>query len=614
MKNRIMRRFLKVMGREERGMNKILLKCGLALALTFAGFLYSHIRTRKIKPSATSPRRHPSCHGKEVNSGGGVRAASNSCSTVSEENILDTEETCINKVIGKNSPLGHSPRTKQSGEKDEFLQPEVETPRSAIAYASHEKDDYEQEIRQLRNMIRMLQERERSLEVQLLEYCGLREQETAVMELQNRLKISNMEAKMFHLKVETLQSENRRLEAQVADHAKVQAELETAKTKVKFLKKKIKYEAEHSREHIINLSQRVAKLQDLECKAANSDQDIQMKLKRLKDLESEAEQLRKSNLRLQMDNSDLAQRLDSTQILANSILEDPEADALKEEGERLKQENESLMKEIEQLHADRCSDLEELVYLRWINACLRHEVRHYQPPPGKTAARDLSKSLSPTSEKKAKQLILEYANNDGRRSLSDFDYDQWSSSQASFITDSDDFSPRDNPSDAKANTTSKSKFFGKLMKLIRGRGSQHQLSRVTSQEKSGSQEDINSPSFSLSISTGNDTGAEGLRSEYATPIVASRTSSLNLDRTLSLKDENRMSVKDESRRNSDVGSSKNFSPRKRGSGDLKNRMDSLPDSPGSEKSNLVKYAEAIRDSSGTVKQQIRRRSASYSSF
>lgn len=91
-------------------------------------------------------------------------------------------------------------------------------------------------------MIRMLQERERSLEVQLLEYCGLREQETIVMEPQNTLKIS-LEAEMFNLKVDTFQSENRRLESHVAGHAKVLAELEAAKTKVNFLKKKIVYEA-----------------------------------------------------------------------------------------------------------------------------------------------------------------------------------------------------------------------------------------------------------------------------------------------------------------------------------------------------------------------------------
>ncbi|XP_027336365.1 protein CHUP1, chloroplastic-like isoform X2 [Abrus precatorius] len=596
MKESIAKRFLIVIAREDKGMKPILLKCGLALALTFAGFLYSHIRTKRIKPSPTSPRRHAS----------GRRAASSSCSTVADENFLEAEETCITKVITKNSPVGLSPSTKQSADKDEYLLPECND--SPLAYStSLEKDDYEQEIRKLRSMIRMLQERERSLEVQLLEYCGLREQEAAVMELQNRLKISSMEAKMFNLKVVTLQSENRRLVAQVADHAKVLSELEAAKTKVKFLKKKIRYEAEQNREHIMNLKQKVAKLQDHECKAAASDQDIQMKIKRLKDLESESEQLRKSNLRLQMDNSDLARRLDSTQILANAVLEDPDASALKEEGERLRQENGGLMKEVEQLHADRCQDLEELVYLRWINACLRHELRNYQPPHGKTAARDLSKSLSPTSEKKAKQLILEYANTEGGGSVSDLDSDQWSSSQASFLTDSgecEEYSPLDNPSsDTKVNNTSKSKIFGKLMKLIRGKESQHQRGRVTSQEKSISREDINSSNFSLSIST----GTESLRSEYATPTAAS---SASYDfRTMCLKDENG--------RNSDSHTpkrSKIFGVRKTGSGDFKNRLDSFSESAAAEKSNLVKYAEALRDSSGSTKHKVRRRSASYSSF
>ena len=74
----------------------------------------------------------------------------------------------------------------------------------------------------------------------------------------------------------------------------------------------------------MNLKQKVAKLQDNEYKASANDQEIQIKLKRLKDLECEAEQLRKSNLRLQLDNSDLVRRLDSTQILANAVLEDPE--------------------------------------------------------------------------------------------------------------------------------------------------------------------------------------------------------------------------------------------------------------------------------------------------
>lgn len=293
-----------------------------------------------------------------------------------------------------------------------------------------------------------------------------------------------------------------------------------------------------------------------------------------------------------------------------------QADALREESNSLRRENEGLMKEIEQLQADRCTDLEELVYLRWINACLRHELRHYQPPTGKTVARDLSKSLSPSSEKKAKQLILEYANNgEGRTSISDFDSDQWSSSQASYITDCDEYSPLGNPSntrdarDVRVNTTNKSKIFGKLMKLMRGKdsSSNQQNSRARSLEKFGSREDSisNSSHFSLSMSARHDSGAEGLRSEYETPTDASRTS-LDFNGTLSLKEE--------SRRNSDVGSSKNFSPSKSGSGDLKITAHSFSDSYSAEKANLIKYAEALKESSGTPKHTVHRRAASYSSF
>lgn len=240
-----------------------------------------------------------------------------------------------------------SPRSKHIGVKDSLLLPEFndlvkefdfaaaksgfspmnngETPRSDVetpkAFRTVENDDYELEISHLRDMIRKLRERERHLEVQLLEYYGLKEQETAVMELENRLKISSMEAKLFSLKIESLQAENRRLEGQASDHAKVVAELEAAKAKVRTLKKELRSEAEHNREQILSLKRRVENLQDNEAAAFNSE--IQLKLRRLKVLEGETEELRASNLKLQLQNSDLARRLESAQVLANFILEDP---------------------------------------------------------------------------------------------------------------------------------------------------------------------------------------------------------------------------------------------------------------------------------------------------
>ncbi|WVY99433.1 hypothetical protein V8G54_025503 [Vigna mungo] len=599
---------------QEKGVKPVLLKFGLALALSFAGFLYSRFRIRRIKPSK-SRKRGSFGHESEVNSGGGIGAAISTCNTMSAGNFLCSEETCTDRVITGNSPLALSPDSTQNGDSDGFLLPEFNDLLKVIdfgatvvrnsskinmeapwlkEYADPEKDDYEQEVTELRNMIRMLQDREHSLEVQLLEYCGLREQETAVMELQNRLKASTVEVKMFNLKVKTLQSENLRLKEQVSDHAKVLAELESAKAQVKLLNEKIRYEAEQNREQIVSLQQKVSRLQDQQCKDAACDQDIQIKLQKLQELESEADELRKSNLRLQIENSHLVRRLDSTQILANAVLEDPEVDAVKQESECLKQENARLTKEIEQLYADRCSDLEELVYMRWINACLRYELRNYEAPPGKTVAKDLSRSLSPTSERKAKQLILEYANADGPGNIVDFDIDQWSSSQASSLTDigeCDDFSSVDNSSAAKTNTTSQTKLLSKLRQLIQGKDSSHHHSHVSSQEKFRRQ---NSNPQRQSTST----GIEGLRSEFATPIVTSRTS-LDFSRLTCTQEE-------VNRRNSDsafMESSKKFSARTSGS---------FSDSLGLEKNNLEKYAEALKDSSVSARQQRRSRSASCS--
>jgi hypothetical protein len=265
--------------------------------------------------------------------------------------FLYQEETCMPKA-SIDCRVKHSPSRKISGDKDGFLLPEFEDlakefnsaaanagfspkkedetprPRSNIetpkAFRSAEKDQYEHEIRHLRNTVRVLRERERILEVQLLEYYGLKEQETAVMEIQNRLKLSNMEAKLFTLKIESLRADNQRLAAQVADHVNVVAELEAARAKIKLLKKKLCSEAEQNREQILALQGRVAKLHDHEYKADPSDPKIQLKLQRLKDMEVEAEELRKSNMRLQVENTELSRRLESTQILANSVLEDPE--------------------------------------------------------------------------------------------------------------------------------------------------------------------------------------------------------------------------------------------------------------------------------------------------
>ncbi|KAI3671610.1 hypothetical protein L1987_87349 [Smallanthus sonchifolius] len=391
------------MGNENRDIAPVILKFGVALALSFGGVLYSLIINKRSKAS-----RPPNDHLKRLDCNKLVNSRSNHLSFDHLATYKHDEE------------LHNSSNT-------EFVR---ENSGSSKRYLRAEKDTHEQEIKSLRNTVKVLKERESNLEIKLVEYYGLKEQETVVMELQNRLKLNNMEARFFALKIESLQADNRRLEAQITDYKKVVVDLEAARAKIKMLKKKLKSEAEQNKKQIMDFHQRVQKMQDVENKHVAN---IEPELHKLKDLEVEVAELRKLNHDLQLEKDDLARRLDCVQILATSVLEDAECEKVKEESENLKKQNEDLSKEIERVQADSCGDVEELVYLRWINACLRYELRNYQPGSGKTTARDLSKNLSPKSEEKAKQLILEYANKEGVTNVPEIDSDQWSTSQASII-------------------------------------------------------------------------------------------------------------------------------------------------------------------------------------
>ncbi|GAB4842320.1 hypothetical protein Ancab_012290 [Ancistrocladus abbreviatus] len=621
----------------------LLIKFGAALALSFAGFLYSRRRTKRIKPPpqllpSLPPSPSSGCS-RQFDSQGRAEIKDDShgsqkmpiCRDVSSAPTDAYEKPCI-RVNVDNFSANPSSSIMHHGDKDGLLLPEfidlvkefdmdaagsmsfqrrdLETSKSTgktlKTSNSVDRDEYEQEIRNLKNMVGLLRERERYLEIQLLEYYGLREQETAVMELQNRLKISSMEAKLFSLRIESLQTDNRHLEAQVSEYSRVMAELEAAKAKIKVLKKKLRSEAEQNKEQILNLKHRVAKLQEHE---HDKDADIQSKLQRLTELEVEYEELRKSNFNLQLEHSELADRLESTQLLATSMLEDSETEELRKDVAQIRQENENLAKEVERLQADRCTDAEELVYLRWINACLRHELKNYKPPPGKTIARDLSRSLSPRSEEKAKQLILKYAGTQGTGeagiSIVDFDSDLWSSSQ-SYHTDSPD-STSDHSSASKTRNLSKTRFFSKLRRLIRGKDNNHQdQHNRLHQRKSSliprarSVDDFarsRSCDYSQGSSSTERTG-EPRSPRNMTPSHSSNRESVEVGRLTNLIEEDTKYIESVSR-SSDSGSSHSFKQfvidgESTNSSPQEDQADKFSD--GSQKSELAKYAEALRDS------------------
>lgn len=134
----------------------------------------------------------------------------------------------------------------------------------------------------------------------------------------------------------------------------------------------------------------------------------------------------------------------------------------REEINNLRHANEDLTKQVEGLQINRFSEVEELVYLRWVNACLRYELRNYQTPSGKISARDLSKSLSPKSQERAKRLMLEYAGSE--RGQGDTDLDSVSSMPSSPGSEDFDNASIDSSSSRYSSMSKKPSLIQKLKK------------------------------------------------------------------------------------------------------------------------------------------------------
>ncbi|KAJ8760408.1 hypothetical protein K2173_015075 [Erythroxylum novogranatense] len=268
------------------------------------------------------------------------------------------------------------------------------------------------ELERLRSLVKEFEEREDKLEGELLEYYGLKEQESDVSEIHRQLKIKTVEINMLNITISSLQAERKKLQEEMAKEASAKKELEAARNKIKELQRQIQLDANQTKGGLLLLKQQVSGLQAREEEAIKKDAEVEKKLKALKELEMEVVELKRKNKELQHEKRELIVKLDAAEAKIGALSDMTESEIVvkaREDVNHLRHVNEDLLKQVEGLQMYRFSEVEELVYLRWVNACLRYELRDYQAPPGKFSARDLNKSLSPRSQEKAKQLMLEYA-------------------------------------------------------------------------------------------------------------------------------------------------------------------------------------------------------------
>ncbi|XVF23049.1 hypothetical protein REPUB_Repub13aG0004400 [Reevesia pubescens] len=116
----------------------------------------------------------------------------------------------------------------------------------------------------------------------------------------------------------------------------------------------------------------------------------------IRNLEMEVVELRRLNKELQLQKRNLACKLSSLESQLASLAKPDESDVVakvKAEASMLRHTNENLSKQVEGLQMSRLNEVEELAYLRWVNSCLRDELRN------SCSTMNSDKTLSPVQSK-----------------------------------------------------------------------------------------------------------------------------------------------------------------------------------------------------------------------
>ncbi|RZS02733.1 hypothetical protein BHM03_00032808 [Ensete ventricosum] len=286
----------------------LLLKLGVALAVPLAGYLVSHLN---FQTSADTGLRLRLCfYAGSTQLTVDAESSSNHFLFFCVLLVVENDESATGRRSIHAAPIGcgkrpqrwapHSTKltndfTEQSPEnlvdEDGLLLQEVKQEPERAGPRNFTSNEFEgkkvktdAEIMYLRNLVQSLWDRIRSLEIQMLEYYGSKEQHVAIRELEGELKSAS-------------------------EYRKIAPELESARMKTKHLKRRMRSVHLQAREEIAFLEQKIRKLNDVEHEDSQKDVDLQNKLKRLKELEDEAAELGKENSILSQENMELVQRL-----------------------------------------------------------------------------------------------------------------------------------------------------------------------------------------------------------------------------------------------------------------------------------------------------------------
>lgn len=260
----------------------VLLKAGIPLAVSVAGFICARMMARKDDKVS-------------------------SLKTDSYEKFID-EESC------------HSLNsTSSSFDEDEKIITSTHFMKSKGASEFQYMLQYEQEILNPRFQIEELQKRELETKMQFVRYHDLKEQESLLMELRNMFLLEKSYVELLEREVSSVESESKRLENLVVRYLDVLDQLQSWKSESGLLKRKVKKLVRKTKVLSDIIREQNLKIGSADAELLRNCYVMEEKSNAIQKLENELKELRSVVDQLQEQNSELLNKLQEADQSASSV-------------------------------------------------------------------------------------------------------------------------------------------------------------------------------------------------------------------------------------------------------------------------------------------------------
>lgn len=255
----------------------VILKAGIPLAVSFAGFIYACFIAKK---------------------------------SFSKTSSLSTNEASSNETNSQ-----HEPKYEESCHHS--LSCMEDEGHSVVAESSVIPDTdiscLEEEINGLRSRIEGMQMKELALRLQFDRYYDLKEHENLVGEIKKMLSLETARVDLLDKEISSVETQNRRLESFVAQYLTVVEQIEHWKSENRMLRRKFEKLMRKSKAQSRVVKEQALKIQLDEAEILTSHDALETQINVIGKLEDKMEELQRALYQLQDEKNELLKKLDTAE-------------------------------------------------------------------------------------------------------------------------------------------------------------------------------------------------------------------------------------------------------------------------------------------------------------